>query len=64
MGLCLIKALSQFKEFELKAHSMCLRYGNDTISNLCDFDPLKTLEGELIGVAEYKDEITPYLLYE
>ncbi len=64
MGLCLIKALSQFKEFELKAHSMWLRYGNDTISNLCDFDPLKTLEGELIGVAEYKDEITPYLLYE
>ena len=64
MGLCLIKALSQYKEFELKEHSMCLRYGSDSLSDMNSFDPLLVLSKESAGVQAYRKEILPYLLYE
>ena len=64
MGLCLIKELSEFNGFELKVHSMCLRYGNDAMSDIREFDPMKTFVSELDGVEKYRKEILPYLLYD
>lgn len=64
MGLCLIKELSEFNGFELKVHSMCLRYGNDAMSDIREFDPMKTFVSELDGVVKYRKEILSYLLYD
>ena len=64
MGLCMIKELSKFNGFELKVPSMCLRYGNDAMSDIINFDPLKTFESELEGVIKFRKEIAPYLLYD
>lgn len=64
MGLCMIKELSKFNGFELKVPSMCLRYGNDAMSDIINFDPLKTFESELEGIIKFRKEIAPYLLYD
>lgn len=63
-GLCLIKALSLFDGFELKEQSMCLRYGNNALSDLEAFDPISTFVKEQNGLLEFKQEIKPYLIYD
>lgn len=64
MGLCLIKSLSEYKEFKLNENSMCLRYGNDAISDINAFDPLLTYKNEYNGIAKFREEIKPYLIYD
>lgn len=63
MGLYLIKALSQFGEFEIKKQSMGLRYGSDCLSDANDLDPTLVYKNESAGVESYRKEIAPYLLY-
>lgn len=64
MGLCLIKALSEFEGFTLNENSMCLRYGNEAMSDISAFDPLMTYKNEYDGIAKFRDEIKPYLIYD
>ena len=64
MGLCLIKSLSEYKEFKLNENSMCLRYGNDAISDISAFDPLITYKKEYNGIAKFREEIKSYLIYD
>lgn len=64
MGICLIKALSEFEGFVLNKQSMCLRYGNDAMSDVKGFDPISTFGSEREGIKNFKHEIMPYLIYE
>ena len=60
----MIKSLSEYKEFKLNENSMCLRYGNDAISDINAFDPLITYKKEYNGIAKFREEIKPYLIYD
>jgi hypothetical protein len=56
--------LSAFDGFELKEQSMCLRYGNNALSDLEAFDPIRTFVNEQNGLLDFKQEIKPYLIYD
>jgi hypothetical protein len=43
---------------------MCLRYGNNDLSDLEAFDPIRTFVKEQKGLLDFKQEIKPYLIYD
>lgn len=60
-GLCLLDALREYPECEVRENGLCLRYGTDALLDAPD--PFKTAADEEAGMEKFRSDIKPFLLY-
>lgn len=62
-GLHILAAFRNYKDLTIRESGLCLRYGNDALISHDGFDPIEVFKSESVGIANFKNEIKNYLLY-
>ncbi len=62
-SLCLLAALREYKEFEWRESSVCLRYGSDALTRVPAFDPFALAANDLPALTSFAEKTAKYRLY-